>query len=108
MTFTELLNTIASITDEQSKTYGLVFDETTYQTVMSLQEQNPSQHQIAPVTLTDGRYALCADILREAVLGGIYASGFSLIPQELYENVGVMSWSDVVEMLPKSEELEVI
>jgi hypothetical protein len=103
MTFTELLNTIATMTDEESKTYGLVFDEITYQTLMSLQEQNPSQHQIAPVQLSDGRYASCADILREAVLGGIYASGFSTIPQELYENVGVMSWSDVIELLPKSD-----
>lgn len=104
MTFTELVTAITSMTDEQSKTYGLVFDVSTYEALMSLQEQHSSQHQIAPVLLSDGRYTLCADILREAVLGGVYAEGFSLIPQELFNTVEIMSWDEIVALIPKAEE----
>jgi hypothetical protein len=104
MTFQELLNTITTLTDEEAKNYWMTFSTEVYETLMSIQEQHPSQHQVAPVQLTNEDWALCADILREAALGGLYADGFSLLPTDLFTEVSVITAEEFQSLLPVSEE----
>jgi len=105
MTFKELLNTITTLTDAEAKNYWLTFSTEVYETLMSIQEQHPSQHQVAPVQLTNGNWALCADILREASLGGLYADGFALLPQDLFAEVSVITAEEFQGLLPPPEEI---
>jgi hypothetical protein len=72
---------------------------------MSIQEQHPSQHQVAPVQLTNENWALCADILHEASLGGFYADGFSLLLQDLFVEVSVIAAEEFRSLLPPPEEI---
>lgn len=104
MTFQELLNTITTLTDAESKNYWLTFSTEVYETLMSIQEQHPSQHRVGPIQLTNGDWALCADILREAALGGLYADGFALLPQEIFSQVSVIETEEFQSLLPVSEE----
>jgi hypothetical protein len=104
MTFQELLNTITTLTDAEAKNYWMTFNTEVYETLMSIQEQHPSQHQVAPVQLTNEDWALCADILREAALGGLYADGFSLLPIDLFTEVSVITAEEFQSLLPVQEE----
>lgn len=44
-----------------------------------------------PIELTDGRYALCADLLTEVGEGGVYAESFARLPAEKFALVDVVS-----------------
>ena len=70
-----------------------------------VQSQRPdARNRVAPVQLSDGRWMLCADVLREALTGGLYAEGFALLPPELFSVVDVIPMADAVALLPIAEE----
>jgi hypothetical protein len=78
----------------------LVFDAAIAQ---RLEDAQPHyQHQVAPITLTDGRYALCADLLTER--DGIYAPTFQSLDQSAFSLVEVFSSDDVSSLLITPEE----
>jgi hypothetical protein len=80
----------------------LVFDASIAQ---RLNEAQPAyQHQVAPITLTDGRYTLCADLLTEKY--GIYAPTFAALDQSAFPLVQVVSQSEITALLPTQTDNE--
>jgi hypothetical protein len=53
-----------------------------------------SLHRATPIKLTDGRLALCADLLSE-IDGGIFALPFSRLPTEFFTEVEVIDAADI-------------
>lgn len=94
MTLDQLLQGGANAEDLRSM--WLVFDAAIAQ---RLKDAQPAyQHQVAPITLTDGRYALCADLLTEK--DGIYAPTFAALDQSAFPQVEVIHGSAITELFP--------
>ena len=94
MTLDQLLQGDANADD--LRTMWLVFEASIAQ---RLQDAQPAyQHQVAPITLTDGRFALCADLLTEK--DGIYAPTFQALDQTAFPQVEVVHQSAITELLP--------
>lgn len=66
------------------------------------EEHGDPRHVPAGRQLTDGRWMLCGDVLSEVGDGGILASAFSHITQELMASVEVVPMSEAVALLPSS------
>lgn len=81
------------LTPEQAVTLGAIQAE----------HGNP-RHVAAPVPLTDGRLMLCADLLTETGLGGLYAQGFAHLPAELFPQVAILPMADAIALIPQPEE----
>ena len=78
----------------------LIFDASIAQ---RLNDAQPAyQHQVAPIMLTDGRYALCADLLTEKE--GIYAPTFQSLDQTAFPLVNVIHSNEISSLLPTPEE----
>jgi hypothetical protein len=104
MNLAEFLPTAAGMTDDQAKDYGLVLPQAAYDAILAAQQQRPNaRHRAAPVATADGRWVLCADLLREIGPGGLYHDGFELLPQQLFTSVEVVSWDEAVALLPVPE-----
>ena len=100
MTLDQLLQGDVSVDDLRSM--WLVFDADIAQ---RLKDAQPAyQHQVAPIVLTDGRYALCADLLTEK--DGIYAPTFQALDQTAFPLVNVIHSNEIVSLLPTPEEEE--
>jgi len=55
-----------------------------------------------PLTLTDGRLMLCADILTEVLPGGLLADMWAAADKEILgKEVEVIPWSDALLLLPQ-------
>lgn len=67
-------------------------------------EHGSPMHRAFPIDLTDGRKALCADLLTEVAIGGIFASGFAALPADQFGNVEVISAADLAGLLPPHPE----
>ena len=94
MTLDQLLQGDANADDLRS--LWLVFDATIAQ---RLSEAQPAyQHQVAPITLTDGSFAVCADLLTEK--DGIYAPTFAALDQSAFPLVRVVSQTEIAALLP--------
>ena len=80
----------------------LVFDSSIAQRLNDAQPVY--QHQAAPILLTDGRFALCADLLTEK--DGIYAPTFQALDQTAFPLVEVIHQSAITELLstPNADE----
>jgi hypothetical protein len=98
MTLDQLLKGGANAEDLRSM--WLVFDAAIAQRLADAQPVY--QHQVAPITLTDGRFALCADLLTEK--DGIYAPTFQSLDQSAFSLVEVFSSDDVSSLLITPEE----
>ena len=94
MTLDQLLQGNANADDLRS--LWLVFDAVIAQ---RLKDAQPSyQHQVAPITLTDGRFAVCADLLTEK--DGIYEPTFQALDQTAFPLVQVIGESEISGLLP--------
>jgi hypothetical protein len=92
MTLDQLLQGDANV--EDLRTMWLVFDASIAQ---SLKDAQPVyQHQVAPITLTDGRHVLCADLLTEK--DGIYAPTFTSLDPTAFPQVEVIHESAIGEL----------
>lgn len=71
----------------------------------SIQEQygNP-QHIASPVALNDGRFMLCADLLTEVGIDGLYSQGFSHLPAEMFTQVDVIPMQEAIDLIPKQDQ----
>lgn len=57
------------------------------------------RHRVEPVPLTDGRCALCADVLTEAHPGGLFPA-VRLVDAAALATVAVLPWRDVLALMP--------
>lgn len=60
-------------------------------------------HVPQPVSLTDGRRALCADLLTEITTGGLYSLGFEQLVPESFVMVDVLTTEEFTALLPQPE-----
>ena len=91
---------------ESAKGLALVFSPELAAQLAAVQaEHGNPRHVASPVDLTDGRKMLCADLLTEIGLGGLYAQGFAHLPAELFPLVEVLPMSQVLPLLPQPEEI---
>ena len=98
MTLDQLLQ--GNVSPDDLRSMWLVFDASIAQ---RLKDAQPSyQHQAAPITLTDGRCALCADLLTEK--DGIYAPTFQALDQTAFPLVEVIDSDAIAEFLPVPSE----
>jgi hypothetical protein len=84
--------------DFNPQSHGLVFDNTIHAALLAVQATD-ARHRIAPVELTDGTWASSADVLTEAT-DGVFEPIFSQLPTELAEQVAVVAWEEVINLLP--------
>jgi hypothetical protein len=89
---------------EELKGLALVFNSSLKNILEATQETFNNQHKASPVSLTDGRFMLCADLLTEIAPGGLYSQGFGLLDTDLFAQVEVISMEEVSALLPQSEE----
>ena len=94
MTLDQLLQ--GDISSDDLRSMWLVFDASIAQ---RLSEAQPAyQHQVSPVILVDGRFALCADLLTEK--DRIYAPTFQALDQTAFPLVQVIGESEISGLLP--------
>jgi hypothetical protein len=91
---------------ETAKELAIVLTPDQATTLGAIQAQygNP-RHVAAPVPLTDGRLMLCADLLTETGLGGLYAQGFAHLPAELFAQVQILAMAEAIALIPQPEEI---
>jgi len=66
-------------------------------------QADQAAHRAAPLTLTDGRLALCADLLSEIGEGGIFALQFSRLDASKFADVAVLDDATFRALLPEPE-----
>jgi hypothetical protein len=79
----------------------LVFDAE-YLAELNNAQSDQKTHRAVPTELTDGRFALCADLLTE-ISGGIFALQFSRLNQSNFANVEVLDSATVQPLIPVIE-----
>jgi hypothetical protein len=84
---------------DELKELWLVFDS---KLKTRLEEVQPSgQHQVSPIKLEDGNYAICADVLSE--IEGIYAQTFASLDQSTFTSVNVVNKAEIFIATTSSE-----
>lgn len=80
----------------------LVFPASLAAILAQEQAEHGDPHNVAsPLTLTNGKYALCADLLTEVSKGGLFADGFAALPADQFASVDVISFSQLQPFLPQ-------
>jgi hypothetical protein len=98
MTLDKLLQSNAN--PEELSGMWLVFDS---DVALRLKNAQPVyQHQVSSISLKDGRYALCADLL--IARNGIYAPTFKALDQTEFPLVNVIHSNEITSLLPIPEE----
>lgn len=106
-TLAQFLPQVPGLTDVEAKSFALVLTQAAYDAILEAQAARlGARHRAAPVATTDGRWVLCADLLREVNEGGLYREGFALLPQGLFATVTVIPWDQAVALLPVPEPME--
>jgi len=90
------------ITYDDAKALALVFTPQLAGRLAQLHAQHGSPNCVPmPLTLTDRRLMLCADVLTEVMPGGLLHAMWAAADQAiLLPNVEVIPWADAVAMLP--------
>jgi len=89
------------MSDEESKKQAIVFSDTFYTTLQNIQSNNKTNHRVSPTKLTDGRWMICVDVVRESLVGTLYKDVFNT----LYSSqVDVIPMKDAISLLPVSED----
>lgn len=85
--------------------YALVFSADLRSRLEATQdEQKNLRHKVKPVALTDGRWMLCADVLKEVGPMGLYGAGFSRLDPSFFSQVEILPFEEAFALLPKNEE----
>lgn len=71
----------------------------------STQDAN-SNMRVAPVPLTDGRFALCADLLSEIHEGGIFYGAFSNLTLDSINETEILTTEQFKALRPPREPVE--
>jgi hypothetical protein len=81
----------------------IVFDATMADNLQTAQSDQLC-HRAVPVPLTDGRMALCADLLSEIQSGGLFAVPFSRLDAGNFALVSVIDDEGFRSLLPVAEQ----
>jgi hypothetical protein len=67
-------------------------------------QEGQTKHRAEPVALTDGRLALCADLLSEIGAGGLFAATFAKLNAESFASVDVITQAEFTQLQPPFDE----
>lgn len=99
MNLNELLLS-GTLTYDGVKDLALVFSEELKLLLDDIQINYGSKQNIAaPILLSDGRWALRADLLTEVAEGGLYSQGFGRLPQDQFINVSVEPFDGIKHLI---------
>ena len=99
----DYIATNPSIEDMQSK--ALLFKAALYGAMQAKQGNIDTNHLVAPVLLTDGRYGICCDILSETGSGHIFSEIFGALDTEALNTAEIADMSELMELIPEPETL---
>jgi hypothetical protein len=87
---------------EDARQYALVFTTQLAGRLAELHAEHGSTNCVPmPMTLTDGRLMLCADVLTEVEPGGLLHAMWAAADKEvLAQAVEVLLWEDALALLP--------
>lgn len=66
-------------------------------------QADQTTHRAEPLPLTDGRAALCADLLTEINTGGLFALQFSRLDAALFSSVEVLDSATFEQLRPPQD-----
>ena len=96
----DYIATNPSIEDMQSK--ALLFSAALYNAMQAKQGNIDTNHLVAPVLLTDGRYGSCCDILSETGEGHIFHELFSVLDMGMSQrSLPSLFFSRITSPLPE-------
>lgn len=102
MTLADLIT--QPISYETARDLAIVLTPDQASTLGAIQAQYGNPHHVAaPVPLVDGRLMLCADLLTEIGPGGLYAQGFSHLPDELFAQVAILPMANAIALIPQPD-----
>ena len=101
MKLLDFTKTIKNKTDEESKDYAILFGDIFYSKLKKYQDINESNHKVSPTKLTNGRWMICADVLRESLVGTLYQNVFDTL---INEEVEIVDIKTAISLIPVSEE----
>lgn len=81
----------------------LVFDATMKATLDDTQFDQ-TINRVAPVALSDGRFAICADLLSEISESGLFHTAFARLDPRKFAAVEVIANDAFLQLLPSSQE----
>lgn len=89
---------------DDARKKGLVFSVADKDSMLAKQEQIDTPFRIAPIELTDGRWAICCDLLTE-VSPGVYQELFAALDTDKLAAAEILPWADVLALLPETDEI---
>jgi hypothetical protein len=104
MTLADLLQQPRPIDIDVARSLWLVFDAE-YLAQLNAAQADQTVHRAVPLELTDGRFALCADLLTEIDAGGIFALQFSRLDAANFPEVDVLSTDAITQLMPAPAEI---
>jgi hypothetical protein len=92
---------------EVARNYAIVMPVALSDRLKAFQESETYQGCIAsPVLLSDGRAALCADILTETAPGGLLGEAWKRIEAGRFAGyLEVVEWREIVSLMPEPKEM---
>ena len=66
-------------------------------------QSDQTRHRAEPITLTDGRLALCADLLSEIHPGGLFHVAFGRLTPSAFSDVAVIDGTDFQLLIPSQD-----
>jgi hypothetical protein len=102
MTLADLLQQPGPIDIDVARSLWLVFDSE-YLAQLNAAQSDQTMHRAVPLELTDGRFALCADLLSEIGEGGIFALQFSRLDASKFADVAVLDDATFRSLLPEPD-----
>lgn len=66
-------------------------------------QEDQTRHRAEPITLTDGRLALCADLLSEIHPSGLFHTAFSRLNAANFASVDVIDSAEFQSLIPDPE-----
>jgi hypothetical protein len=85
---------------EELRSITLVINASLKSVLEAAQDTFNPQDKSNLVELTDGRFILCADLLKEIEAGRLHSQGLGLFDVDLFSQVEVFSMEEVAALLP--------
>jgi len=87
---------------EEARLKWLVFNTADKEVLLAKQATLDTPHRIAPIELTDGRWAVCCDLLTE-ISGGVFQEIFSILDQSKLNAAVIMEDAEFRTLLPEPD-----
>jgi hypothetical protein len=88
----------------EARTKWLVFSPALKDAMLAKQDTIQTSHRISPIELTDGRWAVCCDLVTE-INGGVFTPLFAALDQAALNTATIIEQSEFETLLPEPENI---